>query len=81
MFTRHPGVAALREGVELSPLITGLNVFPDARTWGAKLRRPLVPLDEHDTRVLKRYLTPLLEPLERHLDAYIEIAERIDKRR
>lgn len=75
------GVAALREGVGLSPLTTGLHVFPDAKTWGTQLRRPLVPLDEHDAKMLKRYLTPLLQPLESHLGAYIEIANRLDQLR
>lgn len=68
------GVAALREGVELRPLVTELHAFPDVRTWPSRLRRPLVPLDEHDVSVLKRPLTALLEPLERHLDAYLKIA-------
>ena len=70
------GVAALREGVELSPLVTELHVFPDAETWGSQLRRPLVPLDDHDASLVKRHLTAFLEPLDRHLDAYLEIAKR-----
>jgi hypothetical protein len=70
------GVTALREGVELTSLATKLHVFPNPQTWGMQLRRPLVPLDEHDARVLKRYLVTLLEPLDRHLDSYIQIAKR-----
>ena len=66
------GVAALHEGVELSPLVAELHVFPDAGTWGAQLRRPLVPLDEHDASLLKRYLNILLAPLDSHLTAYLE---------
>jgi hypothetical protein len=69
-------VAALRHGVELSSLVTELHVFPDAKTWGMQLRRPLVPLDEHDARALKRYLVTLLEPLDHHLDAYLQVAKR-----
>ena len=69
------GVAALREGVELSSLVTELHVFPDAETWGMQLRRPLVPLDEHDATVLRRYLDMLLEPLEHHLDAYLRVVK------
>jgi hypothetical protein len=70
------GVAALREGVELSPLVPDLHVFPDPKTWGVRLRRPLVPLDEHDASLLRRHLASRLEPLERHLDAYLQIAKR-----
>jgi hypothetical protein len=71
------GVAALREGVELSSLVTELHVFPDARTWGMRLRRPVVPLDKHDASLLKRHLTALLEPPDRHLAAYLQVAKRL----
>ena len=68
------GVAALHDGVELSSLATKLHVFPNAETWGMRLRRPLVPLDEHDATMLKGYLVALLEPLEHHIDAYLQVA-------
>jgi hypothetical protein len=70
------GVAELHGGVELSPLTDKLHVFPDPRTWSAQLRRPLVPLDEHDASMIKRHLIALLEPVEHHLDAYLRIAKR-----
>jgi hypothetical protein len=70
------GVAALREGVELSPLVSELHVFPDAKSWSVQLRRPLVPLDEHDASLLRNRLTALLEPLDRHLDSYLQVAKR-----
>jgi hypothetical protein len=66
------GVAALHDGVELRPLVPQLHAFPDGPTWSMRLRRPLVPIDKHDTALLKRRLNPLLEPLNRHLDAYIK---------
>jgi hypothetical protein len=69
------GVAALREGVELSSLVTELHVFPDARTWGMRLRRPLVPLDKHDALVLRRHLTTLLKPLDRRLADYLDFVK------
>jgi len=69
-------VTALREGVELSPLVTELHVFPDARTWSSRLRRPLLPLDEHDALLLKGHLMEFLEPLDRHLDSYLQVAKR-----
>jgi hypothetical protein len=70
------GVAPLRDGVELGPLVPQLHAFPDTRTWSMQLRRPLVPLDEHDTALLKRQLSPLLKPLNRQLDAYIKAGQR-----
>jgi hypothetical protein len=70
------GVAPLRKGVELSSLVTKLHVFPNTVTWGMQLRRTLVPLDEHDATILKRYLVTLLEPLNHHLDAYLQVAKR-----
>jgi hypothetical protein len=66
------GIAPLRDGVELSPLVPQLHAFPDERTWSVWLRRPLLRLDEHDTALLKRELNPLLKPLNRQLDAYIK---------
>jgi hypothetical protein len=70
------GVAPLHVGVELRPLIPELHAFPDSRSWSAYLRRPLVPLDKHDATLLIRHLTPLLEPLDRHLDSYKRVAIR-----
>lgn len=75
------GVAALREGVELSPLVPELHVFPDPKSWSMQLRRPLVLLDKHDASLLRRRLTALLEPLDRHLDSYLEVAKRREARR
>lgn len=64
------GVASAHQGVELRSLVPELHVFPDAGSWSVRLRRPLVPLDEHDARLLKRRLSPLLQPLDQHLDSY-----------
>lgn len=49
-----------------------LGTFPDGRAWNMRLRQPPVPLDEHNAALLKRRLDPLLGPLNRHLDAYIQ---------
>ena len=70
------GVAALREGVELSPLVPELHVFPDAKSWSVQLRRPLVPLDAHDASLLRHRLIALLEPPDRHLESYLQVAKR-----
>ena len=66
------GIAPLRDGVELRPLVPRLHAFPDARTWSIRLRRPLVRLDEHDAALLRRQVNPLLKPLNSQLDAYIK---------
>jgi hypothetical protein len=66
------GIAQLHEGIELRLIVQELHAFPDVRSWSVRLRRPLVPLDDHDTAVLKRQLTSLLQPLDRYLDAYIQ---------
>jgi hypothetical protein len=68
------GIAPLREGVELRPLVPQLHAFPDGRAWSVPLRQPPVPLDEHDAALLKRRLNPLLQPLGHHVDAYIKAA-------
>jgi hypothetical protein len=67
------GVARLHQGIELRQIVPELHAFPDVRSWSVQLRRPLVPLDEHDRAILTRQLTPLLEPLERNLQAYVQV--------
>jgi hypothetical protein len=69
------GVASLRDGVELSPLVPKLHAFPNKHTWSVWLRRPLVRLDDYDASLLKHKLAPLLKPLESQLDAYIKDAK------
>jgi hypothetical protein len=69
------GIAPLREGVELRPLVPQLHAFPEGPAWSMRLRRPPVPLDKHDAALLKSQLNQLLEPLNRHLDAYIKAAK------
>jgi hypothetical protein len=66
------GLAPLRDGVELGPLVPQLHAFPPARPWSIRLRRSLMPLDEHDAALLKRQLNPLLKPLSSQLDAYLK---------
>jgi hypothetical protein len=66
------GVAPLGDGVKLGPLVPQLHAFPEGRAWSMRLRRPPVPLDEHDAALLRHRLNPLLEPLSRHLDPYVK---------
>ena len=41
-------------GVELAPLVERLHVFPDLRSWSARMRRALVPPDAHDSPLIAR---------------------------
>lgn len=70
------GVAPLHKGVELAPLVPELEVFPDTHSWSMWLRRPLLPLPAADAKLLRSKLGPLLGPLDRHLDAYLQAARR-----
>lgn len=49
-------LAPLRRGVELAPLVARLHTFPDPASWSARMRRALVPLDEHDAELIERAL-------------------------
>ena len=57
----------------LFPIFTS---FPDATSWSVHLRRPLVPLDEHDRALLKCHLIRLLESPGDHVGAYQQAAEK-----
>jgi hypothetical protein len=70
------GLAPLRTGVELQPLVPQMHAFPDPKSWSVHLRRPIVLLDEHDATLLKERLAPLLEPPGRHLDTYQQVAAK-----
>jgi hypothetical protein len=65
------GVAALREGVELAPLVPQLSVFPDPATWSAHMRRPFLSLPPSDFRLLERMVRPLLQNPRDVLDDYV----------
>ncbi|GGO09616.1 hypothetical protein IEI92_22640 [Microbispora bryophytorum] len=43
-------------GVELGPLVPGLDAFPDAKSWSIRLRRPLLELSASDAARLEREL-------------------------
>ena len=66
------GIAPLRQGIELAALADSLQLFSSTRTWGTKLRRSLVPLTVPDAKLLQRELAPVLEPVEQHINSYVE---------
>ncbi|WP_208114672.1 hypothetical protein [Mycobacterium sp. BK086] len=50
-------LAPLGRGVELAPLVTGLDAFKDAgNAWAIRLRRPLLRLTEYDACLLSGVL-------------------------
>lgn len=46
-------LAAMRQGVELAPLVPELAAFPDGHSWAVRLRRPLVPIAGGDATILR----------------------------
>lgn len=68
------GLALLREGLELSPLIPELRrTFPDPKTWSVRMRRALVPLAPADADVISWQLQPLVRTYSTALPTYDSI--------
>lgn len=62
-------LAPPRDGVALVEVVERLTAsFPNSDAWSAYLRRPLVPLDDHDAEMLMDLLAPIARP-------YIDVAE------
>ena len=40
------------QGLVLADLVDQLDAFPDSRTWSARMRRPILTLGPHDTRLI-----------------------------
>ncbi|WP_234401561.1 hypothetical protein [Thermobifida halotolerans] len=64
-------LAPFGSGPVLADLVEALHAFPDPRSWSVRLRRPLVPLDAHDSALLTDLLRPGLAPLDRSLPEYL----------
>jgi hypothetical protein len=64
-------LAPLHEGVEISELVPELDAFPNKGTWAIRLRRPLVPLTEHDSDLLSVRLAPLVSSPKDNLEQYM----------
>lgn len=45
------------DGVDVASLVSRLEVFPDAPTWSAWMRRALLRLPDHDAQLLKDLLS------------------------
>jgi hypothetical protein len=70
------GVCARGEGVELATRVAKMRSFPDAKTWSAHLRKPLLRLDSRDAGELRSELEPLLRPLAEVIDPYERSAKQ-----
>jgi hypothetical protein len=64
------GLAARGSGPQLAAMVHELNVFPDPRSWGIRMRRVLVPLDTHDAELVHEELEPVMSAPEIHLAEY-----------
>ena len=73
------GVAPYSSGVELARLVGALHALPDPNTWSVRLRRSLVPLDDHDEKLVRDALTPMLQPLDAVIADYL-VACRVVQR-
>ncbi|MEU5308786.1 hypothetical protein [Streptomyces sp. NPDC021562] len=67
---RVEGLAPVRGGVLLADLVPRLEVFPDERSWSARIRRASLRLPSADAELLTRELRPLLGPRSERLADY-----------
>lgn len=63
-------------GVELSPLVSQLDGFPNKTGWAPRLRRPLVPLSKRDAALLRRRLQQVADSPKLAVDEYVARAAR-----
>jgi hypothetical protein len=66
------GLVARGAGPELRDMVGRLHRFPDPRTWSARLRRVLVPLDSYDAAIVHASLAPLMQAPNVHRAGYVD---------
>ncbi|GAA3745862.1 hypothetical protein [Salinactinospora qingdaonensis] len=66
-------LAPFGAGVVLADHVTSLYAFPNPKAWSIQLRRPLLPLNEHDHAYLTRELTPIVAPVEETIGEYLRV--------
>lgn len=70
-------LAPARHGVDLQTLATEIHAFAIPGSWRSYLRRPLVPLDQHDADLLRRSLDALAKtPSADILASYARLVDR-----
>ncbi|MCQ9184710.1 hypothetical protein KMT30_37880 [Streptomyces sp. IBSBF 2953] len=67
------GLALYRDGLNLRELVHALDVFPNPRSWAAKLRRTALALPAQDAELLRRKLKPYLKPYAEAIAGYKEL--------
>ncbi|MGV9232542.1 hypothetical protein [Streptomyces nigra] len=67
------GLALYRDGLNLRELVHSLDVFPNPRSWAAKLRRTTLALPAQDAEFLRRKLKPYLKPYAEAIAGYEEL--------
>ncbi|OKJ03892.1 hypothetical protein AMK18_01500 [Streptomyces sp. CB01249] len=68
---RVHGLARRHDGVILSDLVPQLQVFPDPKSWSARIRRASLVLPEPDADLLRRELQPMLKTRTSVLGQYL----------
>ncbi|WP_344102838.1 hypothetical protein [Nocardiopsis rhodophaea] len=66
-------LAPFGTGLELGEHLNALELFPDPRWWSIRLRRPPVPIGEHDRRYIADRLRTLVRPIDESLDDYVRL--------
>lgn len=69
-------LAAVREGVELAPLVPRLDAFPKATGWQFRLWSTLVPLSAADAKLVDSKLQALTQPPSEVIPGYLALANR-----
>lgn len=67
-------LAPARTGLDLAEMVSSLHAFRVTTRWSVYLRRPLVPLDNHDAELLSSRLKPLTRPPAEVLSEYQRLA-------
>jgi hypothetical protein len=74
-------LAPFREGIVVAELVPKLEVFPDKRSWSARLRRPLVPLTPNDAQLIATRLRGVARPVAETISEYITRGTEVERRR
>ena len=72
-------LALARTGLDLAEVVSSLHAFRVTAAWWAYLRRPLVPLDDHDAKLLSSRLKPLTMRPAEVLSEYQRLAALSDR--
>jgi len=60
-------------GVEMAPLVAQLDVFSVKASWSVYLRRPTLPLGEHDAKLVRKKLKKVVMKPSEAIDGYLKL--------